>query len=341
MKRYILFIFYIITSVCLSFSQKIDELDIYLFNISDGEDSIRFIKTDTDLENPKPTILFFQGSLPIPLIIEDNSILSLTACNFNYKELSDKYNLILISHPHTPVVANKYNLNSNFSYVPDLSKPFAYDSDYIEDNYLDKYVERASKVISFLQEQPWVQKDIYIMGHSQGANVAAKLASIHPSVSALGYFGGNPDGRIAALIRSERQAAEQGKILEEEAQKNIDTLYSSFKKFASNEVPLGYQGDSPHTWTSFSVPMRDEIINLQIPVYVAYGTIDKGAEGCDLLPIYFALKGKTNYMIKPYVGYGHNFQEISPDGKSNYENMKWQEAVDCFVDWLDTLSKDQ
>lgn len=339
MKKAFLVLFCTFITIGLCLSQKIDKLDSYLFSIPDGKYSIQFIKTDTDLDKAKPTILFCQGSLPIPLVIEDNNDVFLPAFNFDYKKLSEKYNIILISSPHTPIKANVKNLNPRYAYVPDVNKPFEYDEKYLEDNYLDKYVERADKVIAFLLKQPWVQKDkIYVMGHSQGANVAAKIASTNSDITALGYFSGNPDGRITGIIRSERQAAIHGKISAEEAQKNIDRWYFWFKSFAKNEIPGDYQGDSPHTWASFSTPMRDKLVNLAIPVYITYGTMDMGAEGCDVLPIYFELEGKTNYKMKPFVGYGHNFEQISPDGKSNFENMKWKEAMDNFTLWLESLT---
>jgi hypothetical protein len=67
--------------------------------------------------------------------------------------------------------------------------------------------------------------------------------------------------------------------------------------------------------------------------YIAYGTKDDGPQQCDLLPIYFELAGKTNYKIRPFVGRGHNFEEITVEGKHNFDNMRWKEAVDEFMLW--------
>ena len=70
-------------------------------------------------------------------------------------------------------------------------------------------------------------------------------------------------------------------------------------------------------------------------LYVAFGTEDDGASMCDLLPLFFELKGKHNYKIHAFIGCGHNFEQILPDGKSDYENMHWQDVMDEFIDWCE------
>jgi len=72
-----------------------------------------------------------------------------------------------------------------------------------------------------------------------------------------------------------------------------------------------------------------------------FSIIDKqdtiGPQICDILPIFFELTGKTDYKMRPFVGYGHNFEEIEPDGSSNWDKMYWNDAVNEFILWVESF----
>lgn len=38
-----------------------------------------------------------------------------------------------------------------------------------------------------------------------------------------------------------------------------------------------------------------------------------------------------------FPGLGHNYEEITPAGLSNYESMHWDKAFDSFMDWVEGL----
>ncbi|GHU72521.1 hypothetical protein FACS189413_15720 [Bacteroidia bacterium] len=308
--------------------------DSQIFSIVSASDTISFFKVNSDTITPKPTVLFCQGSLPIPLFIEDSETVFIPSLgNFDYPALSNQYNFVVISMPHTPIYSNNTHLNNSFAYVPDTIFPTNYDSLYLKDNYLEKYVERGNKVIQFLKTQKWVDPNkIILMGHSQGANVGLKIASQNPDIFALGYFSGSVGGRFAKYIREERKKAKLDLQTKEETQSNINQLYTEWKKICRDSMDYG---DPSHTWKSFSISFLQEMIHLKMPVYVTYGTEDSGTEDCDYLPIYFELSKKTNYAIRAFVGLGHNFEEVLPDGKSNYDNMYWDQAVKEFFNWIE------
>ena len=159
---------------------KIEKLEAYLFSIVDKKDTIQFIKVNTDLETPKPTILFLQGSLPIPLIIdyEDGYRHLVVFSNFDYKKIAEKYNLIIISMPFVPAIVPESQLSKLSSYITDKDIEYSHPIKYEENNYLDKYVERGEAVIQFLMQQKWVDnKHLIIFGHSQGSRVGTKIAA--------------------------------------------------------------------------------------------------------------------------------------------------------------------
>jgi len=66
----------------------ISELNATLYTIQTLDDTITFIKTDTNSVCKKPTLLFCQGSLPIPLIIQyENRWYQFSCFNFDYRKL--------------------------------------------------------------------------------------------------------------------------------------------------------------------------------------------------------------------------------------------------------------
>jgi len=337
-KLFIVHLFISITFI--SYSQIVKEANVRLFCIEEKEDTICFLKTDTCLTKKKPTILFCQGSMPIPLIIIDSkgSFVPFANC---YNKLSDRYNIIVVSMPHTPAWAKSDHLNKNYEYITDTIDKHSYNQLYLRDNYLEKYVERANYVIRYLQKQAWVDKSrLVVVGHSQGSYIAAKLAIENKSIKALGYFGGNPDGRFTQYIRAKRRAVLTKKTSVQEAQNDINKLYDTWNQYCKGIDKDSIGIDNVKSWKSFTYSAREELAKMKTPIYVAYGTEDlEHAESCDLLPIYFERAGKTNYKMMPLVGCGHNFEEISPEGVPNWDKMHWNDVMNGFIEWWESLKE--
>jgi pimeloyl-ACP methyl ester carboxylesterase len=301
------------------------------YTIVQNSDTIDFLRISNLSDNePKPTILFCLGSLPIPLISLTGKETYFSCINWDYQTNLDKYNLIVISMPHTPIEIDTKELNDQGAYTPNLDS-----SAYHNDDYLANYVRRGNAVLDFLRKQTWVDTTrIIIFGHSQGSYIASHLAEQNPDIYAVGYFSGDVLGRYSSIILQERNEAKRGKISQEEAQANIEKRYEWWREVCRNPVDFpAKEGNSKRTWKSFTISDVDLLTNLKMPVYIVYGTEDDGPQMCDILPIFFELKGKTNYKMRPFVGCGHNFEEITPDGKHHFDKMHWKEAMSEVISW--------
>jgi dienelactone hydrolase len=310
----------------------VGNIDALAFNIQDKNESIDFIKLDKNLGKAKPTVIFCQGSLPIPLVVKtaDNKFF-LPAANFDYRKLSSKYNIIVVSMPHIPVVAEESNLNSQFAFITDKANPRSFPEAYMAADYLDNYTERGNRVVDFLLKQKWVQRDsIYIVGHSQGARVAAKIAAQNGHIAALGFFSGDPLGRATQSIRKIRLMQRTGQLSDAQAQSQIDGIYKKWEQFNKAET-----NSNTNSLISFSEPIVDELVNTKIPIYIAYGTEDLTAEFCDLLPIEFIRNKKFNYKLVAYPGLEHNFMEMDSNGKPDPGKFHWEEVFQGFINWLE------
>ena len=326
MKKIFCFLVVLLIAVSHVNAQHFEGISFY--SIKSKSDTIDFIKIGKG--GIKPTLIFCQGSLPIPLIVTDQTNYFIPAVNnFDYRKIIENWNIVIISMPSIPVVTEKSNL-VDYQYCVDGKFP----QKYIENNYLEKYVERGNKVVDFLARQKWVdRKRIYMIGHSQGAQVAIEIAKENKNIAAVGYFSGNVLGRFSQYVLQNRFDEQKGIVSLQEAQKNIERNLEWWTAVCRDSIFL-QNGDTNRTWKSFGRESISTITKLRQPVFVAYGTKDIGPAMCDLLPICLELDGKTNYKLYPVVGCGHNFEEFSADGKPDYDKMHWQDVMDEFVKWV-------
>lgn len=301
-----------------------------------GQDTIDFLIGDTSLADRKPVLLFCQGSLPIPLFaLLDGYGLYLIGgglSNLDLDTVGQVYHPVVISMPYTPLVADQSHLNGSFCYVPDLAAPRQFDPRYLNSDTLDTYVDRALAVLDWLREQPWVDPEGWVVaGHSQGAKVATKVARSTPWITRLGLFSPNPYGRVDQFIREARLDAQLGR----QSWETVDTLITEYVQLSRLSSDPAVRASDPglKTLWSFSEPMIDDWLDLEIPIYIAYGTEDRSADLCDLVPLFFIREGKENLTLKRYIHREHNFFPVGPDGRPDQERPGWPEVMNAFVRW--------
>jgi hypothetical protein len=327
-------IFLILTISCFGQRKSNIANEYSHFQITLKKDTIDFVIADTNLTVKKPVLLFCQGSQPVPLFFDfpDQGIIPVALNNFDVNEMKKHYHVVVISMPKTPIIVGRDHLNKQYNYILDTANEYSYDPEFVKADYLDNYVLRANQVLKFLSKQKWVDKNqLVVAGHSQGSHVALGIAHSNKKVTQLGLFGFNPLGRIDQYIRSARKQAEAGEITWKEA--------DSIQKSRFNEYKVIYEPDSDkkvafaNSWKSFSKSQLNELINLKIPVYVAYGSNDINTDFCDLLPLYFIEKGKSDYKVIRYPNLEHNFFPINENGIPDYQNGNWYWVMNSFVNW--------
>ena len=335
-RQFIIFFIFITFDIFSQDHGLISRLDARHFQLKNSKDTIDFILINGNIDVPKPVLIFCQGSNPVPLItVLPNGKKFITSINFDYTKMAKDYHLILISMPNTPIEIPKHNLSNDYCFISDSTDQHSYFPTYLANNYADNYVRRTKTVIDFLSMQKWVSANkIILFGHSQGSKVVVGASFNNPKVFKVGYASGNPIGRIDQLIREQRKLISDGRISQEEGQKQIESIYEMWRQI--NESPNAITtefGDPNKTWTSFSKPQIDELLKIKQPLYVVYGTADITSNFCDLLPIFFIREHKNNLTLKPYLGLEHNFFEIDNDGHPIYTKGHWQEVIDDFLLW--------
>lgn len=315
---------------------KIEGLDVLSYSIHTPSDTIEYIKIGTDTTTAKPTILFLQGSLPAPLIFNMGSYKHINL-PFDHAALAAEYNIVEISMPKTPVEVATGHLNADYNYVPDTASPGSFSKAYLKGNYLENYVERAELVIADLMTKQWVLKDsLILIGHSQGAKVAAVVAVGNRQVACVALLGFNAYGRYDVYVRNERGRLRSGQVSDEECLADMDSLYQRWKDI--NATPND-AGKGHLNWTTFSINYVPYLLKIQAPIFIGYGTEDLGAANCDLLPLEFISHGKTNYTLKPYFGMDHNFFELKNGVPDRRGGAHWTEVVQDVIEFAHAKGK--
>lgn len=305
------------------------------FEILDKNDKIEFIVFDTELTEKKPVLLWCQGSLPYPIYVNSKEegiwLIGGGITNFDISNIVKNYHLVIISMPKTPLVADEKEINESYWYFGNSNDKNIPTTEFQKADYLENYVNRGLKVLKFLKKQNWVDNSkLIVAGHSQGSKVATKIAVENKNVSKLGLFSANPFGRIDQNIRSYRKYAEQKLISWKEADKKIEEEYQTFKD--ANNPKILKEKPELLAWKSFSIPLIDDWINFNKPIYLAYGTNDTASDLNDIIPLYFIREHKENLTLKRYLNLEHNFFEVE-EGKANHEKPHWENVMNEFINW--------
>ena len=327
--KLIIFAIVFLSTPFLFSQERISLTNASSYSIPLAEDTIQYIRLDSSTVE-KPTILFLQGSLPIPLVIEFENFKHINL-PFSIKSIVEKYHIVLISMPKTPVVVSHKKLSNQNCFITDSLDNQSFLAAYTNADYLSNYVNRTNQVIKDLNEnQPWAKLNtIHLVGHSQGSKIAAVVAAENKSVVSVSLLGFNPYGRYDQLLRTERENLKQGIVTEQEYKNNIADLYEYWTDIIQNPTKENYKA-----WHSFSIDYTPYLMQISCPIFIGYGTNDIGAENCDLLPLEFIKNGKTNYTVNPYVGLEHNFFEME-NGVINYEKSHWDEVVKDAIDFIE------
>ena len=336
MRIFLILLFVLTATFTWSQNRNIINNQAIQFSLKHKNDTIDFVLIDTKTDVKKPIFLFCQGSLPLPLFVQtandDIWMIGGGITNFDIEIIKKSYHLIVISMPKTPVIVNEKNLNKSYCYIPNLNEPDEFDPNYVKSDYLENYENRANSVLKFLRKQKWVDNSkLVVAGHSQGSKVATVITLNNKKVTHLGLFSANPFGRIDQNIRFYRKQAESNQITWQEADKAIERQYELFRK--SHDDKKVKEDSNLLAWKSFSRPLINDWLKIEIPTYLAFGTSDIASDLCDLVPLFYIQNAKTNLTFKRYLNVEHNFFEVDQQGKVNYEKENWPLVMNDFIEW--------
>ena len=322
---------------------KLEDL-CQVFHLPDGKETTTFIVfgSKDDLKVKKPLFLFRQGSQPTPFIILDSAKYYMST-PFHFRDYKDEYHFVMIQKPGVRLVATQQFMDDYQKAINEgnMSKEFM-SQKYIENNYRERYVDQCDKVINYLIMQPFVNsKKVVYCGGSEGFTVGADLvANFNRHMTHTVLFSGHTGRRFETNIFGIRNQVKSGEMSPEEGQIMINSLYEWWADIQQYPTALtNAPADTYRAWASFSIRSLDNLLKINIPLYIAYGTADEVvAQDLDKLPLEFIANGKRNLTLKPYYDYDHQFFKMKRDASGKVIDKEYNgDAV--AKDWMDWLRK--
>jgi fermentation-respiration switch protein FrsA (DUF1100 family) len=215
---------------------------------------------------------------------------------------------------------------------------------------MEETVDDAVLAIDFLKNQGKVdEKKIFVLGHSLGAMMIPKIASLAPSATGFIMMASparSPEDLILEqynyIFNLDGKIDENEKIELEKLEKQIANLKSKNLKpgTKADDLPLG----APYSYWVFlkNYNQSAEALKIARPVYIAQGGRDYQVTETDLKLWKKYLTGKNNYTIKLYPDLNHLFAEgkgkSTPDEYTK-ENKVSPAFINDIADWITKIKK--
>lgn len=331
---FIVFLFFFKTSFGQTDLKK--EMKIFSFD-SPKYGKVEFCTFISTISKKKPLLIFIHGSGNHPTFEYHKDLKSYSRAAFlEIEKYKDKFHIIYVAKPGVPLFDTIQKDPVNFSTSYPTSKEFT-------DKFsLEWRAETASLIIDkALKLLPVETSKIIVLGHSQGGQVAPKVAVLNKKVTHCVMLNCNTLNHLYDFVLQERLAAQKGEISFEESQKNIDSLYEDYKKFFAepNSRTKYFYNETYYRWASFSVETPlENMLKLKIPIYLVAGGKDifgSMTMNTDYAEIEFLRYKKTNLTYKVYPNANHFLQdEIIENGKTKLINRK-PEIFTNIIEWTD------
>ncbi len=340
MRIFLMLLFLI--PLCI-FGQYAPKIDKYQHKtITTNADTIYYhIYSNGNLKDKNKIMLFFQGSGGYPLFRQSIKIDTLkTIEDGEVKIKIQKYRVV---QSNVPFDLDKIPNDYVFVIISKKGVPFSSDDkDYLpnsifyENESLDYRVWQGDQVIKdIIKKMIKKPSKVVIIGHSEGADVVAKLGHKNKHVTHIGYWAGGGNSQyydFALFIQKEVQA---GYISQLDASTRLDSLFSNIKSIEKDPTNIKkfWLGNSYRRWANFSEPSIDNLLKIDKPLFVAVAGKDESVpiEASLLIPIEFIRHKKDNLVFKIYPDYNHSFA-IPPHNNN-------EKGKQCFMDVFEEFVK--
>lgn len=321
--QYILTYLLIVLSItCFGQSNLKDQFTVFSID-SKQLGKVEFCTFNSSINTKKPLMIFIHGSGNLPTFQFIPSTNSYNWSAFTeIQQYKDQYHVILVNKPGIPLFDTVQGENGHFTYpTPEI---------FTQNYSLEWRAEAASLIINqAVKLLPTDKSKIVVIGHSQGGQVAPKVALMNKKVTHLVLLNSNSLNHLYDFVLQERLFAFKGEQSFEQAQQNIDSLYADYKKIFSDpdsRTKMWYD-ETYFRWASFSdeTPLEN-MLKLNIPIYVVAGGKDLWGSfimNTDYVQIEFLRYKKTNLIYKVFPNANHFLQdEIEQEGKTKYIDIK-------------------
>lgn len=324
MKKIFICAFVLLTNICLGQANFKDQFKVFSIN-NKKLGKVEFCTFKSTIDQKKPLMIFIHGSGNEPTFAYQTDLKTYAWKGFiEVEKYKDKYHVISVSKPGIPL----------FDTVQ--KDPVTFASSYpMNDEFKNRYsLEWRAEAASLIIDQaikllPVDKSKVLVIGHSQGGQVAPKVAVLNKKVTHVVLLNTNSLNHLYDFILQERLASFKNEQSFEQTQQNIDSLFRDYKNIFADpksKTKMWY-GETYYRWASFSdeTPLEN-MLKLKIPIYVIAGGKDIWQSfimNTDYVKIEFLRHKKTNLTYKVYPNANHFLQdELLEGNKTKYIDLK-------------------
>ena len=159
---------------------------------------------------------------------------------------------------------------------------------------LEDRVSDLLLVLSALEQRNALPKSILAVGHSEGADVAARLAADSDRVTHLAFLAGGGPSQLFDFMTLIRKSS----ATERDKEAQIDQLWQDWAaiKADPSSIEKMYQGHAYRRWSSYlNWPPLKSLLKTEAKIFMAHGSQDDAVpiESADLCAVELELAGKT------------------------------------------------
>ena len=298
---------------------------------------VEFCTFKSSIEKKKPLLIFIHGSGNEPTFCYQTDLKTYAWKGFlEIEKYKDKFHVICVNKPGIPlfdtVQKNPVNFQTSYPLNEEFTNKYS----------LEWRAEAASLIINeAIKLLPVDKSKILVIGHSQGGQVAPKVAVLNKKVTHIVLLNSNSLNHLYDFVLQERLAAFKGEQTFETTQTNIDSLFSDYKKIFDDPESRTkmWNEETYFRWASFSdeTPLEN-MLKLKIPIYVVAGGKDLWGSfvmNTDYVQIDFLQHKKTNLTYKVYPNANHFLQdEITVNGKTKTVDLK-PKIFEDIIEWTE------
>ena len=297
---------------------------------------IEYCTFNSSINKRKPLLIFIHGSGNFPTFHYRNDLKQYAWSAFSIlQKYKDDYHVLFVNKPGIPLF-DTIQIDPKTGHF-DYPQNDEFDRHYS----LDWRALAASMIIDRAVKDLLVDRTkIVVMGHSQGGQVAPKIAKLNQKVTHVVMLNCNVLNHLYDFILQERLASFKGEQSFETTQSNIDSLYADYQKIFDNPTSFkdSWNNETYLRWASFSTETPlENMLKLKVPILLVAGGRDiwnSFVMNSDYAKIEFMSRGKNNLTYKVFPNANHFLQNESLDqGKTTTTDIKPQ-VFDYIMSWI-------
>ncbi len=257
-----------------------------------------------DREKRKPLMIYLDGSGAGSLFTMHDGHVAWSMFGVLAKEANEQFHVAATDKRGVPFLNEAHGTGDN---APD---------EYTRHATYDGRVAEARLLLDALLKQPAIDASrVVVVGHSEGADVAAGLAAVDDRVTHVAFLaGGGPTQMFDLIVLRRKQMTKEG-AAPARIERAVEQLQDDYRQIMADPTSVTefFQGHAYRRWsTFFQNPPADNLLKTKAKIYAAHGSEDTSGpiEAFDYLAVELIRAGRTDAVIRRFPNRDHGFRDV-------------------------------